>query len=176
MSSSVNIDLCLISSANLLPKKEMNEIFLEAVNELGGKISNNILVLNGINIGKLSIGTRIVVQTYTENADFVKKSTEELRKIFTRRSNNANANYIARLEEERKRIEQSNLEFAEFEKQLNSINKSINSSKKAAERQKMSSCDAIKDELIESAINKGYDVVENNVNGEIQLQFIRREY
>ena len=176
MSSSVNIDLCLISSANLLPKKEMQEIFLEAVNELGGKITNNILILNGTNIGRLSIGSRIVIQTYSENANFVKQSTEKLRQIFTRRSKNANSNYIARLEEERKKIEQSNLEFAEFERQINAIEKNITSSKKAAERQKMSSCDAIKDELIESAINKGYDVVENNVNGEIQLQFIRREY
>lgn len=176
MSSSVNIDLCIISSANLLPEEEMKSIFEEAVCELGGVIKENVLFLDNKRIGKLTIGSRIIIQTYSENVNFVRETTEELRNIFTRRSQNANLNYIARMEEERKRLEQSNLEFSEFEKRIKAIDQSIESSQKAAERQKMSSCDAIKNELIESAINKGYDVVQNEVDGEIQLQFIRRAY
>ena len=176
MSSSVKLDLCLISSANLLPKQEMEKIFEDAVKELGGRIVDNILFLDNKQIGKLSIGSRIIIQTYSENVNFVINTTEKLRSIFTRRSEIANINYVARMEEEKRKLEQSNLEFAEFEKKIKTIDKDIKSSKKAAEIQKMSSCEAIKTELIESAINKGYDVVQNEINGEIQLQFIRREY
>ena len=49
MSSTVNIDMCLIASKNLLPIETMHSIFLDTLNELNGEIKNDTLFINNKN-------------------------------------------------------------------------------------------------------------------------------
>lgn len=47
----------------------------------------------------------------------------------------------------------------------------------ALKRQKKEVCEALKEELIEAAINNGYEVEEiSNKNSQVQLQLVRRVY
>ena len=49
--------------------------------------------------------------------------------------------------------------------------------RQAIEKQQKDSCEANKEELIEAAINNGYEVEEiKNKESQIQLQLVRREY
>lgn len=176
MSSTVNLDMCLIASKGLLPETTLHKVFMDTLNELNGSVNNNILSINNRNIGKISLKDRIIIQTYSEHADMVKKATEELREAFTRRAKVAIDNYSYELEQEKKRAQESDLAYAELMKRINSIDKQIEDQQKAIQKQEMSSCDAIVLELKEAAENQGYDIVEEKTNNGVQLQFIRRAY
>lgn len=176
MSSTVNLDMCLIASKGLLPQDKLHEVFVDTLQELNGSINNNVLCINNKNIGKISLKDRIIVQTYSENANEVRKATEELRNVFTRRAQIAIRNYEFQLEQEKKRAQESDLAYAELMKRINSIDKQIEDQQKAIKKQEMSSCDAIVLELKEAAENQGYDIVEEKTNNGVQLQFVRRTY
>jgi len=176
MSSTVNIDMCLIASKGLLPTKKLHEVFNDTLSELNGNIQNGILFINNNRIGKVSLKDRIIIQTYSERAKSVKNATEELRNTFTRRAKMAINNYSYELEQEKKRAQESDLAFAELEKRIKSIDKKIDEQQHAIKKQGMSSCDAIVLELKESAENQGYDIVEEKTNNGVQLQFVRRAY
>lgn len=176
MSSTVNLDMCLIASKGLLPQDKLHEVFVDTLQELNGSINNNVLCINNKNIGKISLKDRIIVQTYSEHANEVRKVTEELRNVFTRRAQIAIRNYEFQLEQEKKRAQESDLAYAELMKRINSIDKQIEEQQKAIKKQEMSLCDAIVLELKEAAENQGYDIVEEKTNNGVQLQFIRRAY
>ena len=176
MSSTVNIDMCLIASKGLLPTNKLHEVFLDTLKELNGCISNGILSINNTRIGKISLKDRIVVQTYSENARLVQSQTDLLRKTFTRRSEVAVKNYSYELEQEKKRAQESDLAYEELVKKVNSIDKQIKAQEKAIQKQEMPSCEAIVLELKEAAENQGYDIVEEKTEQGTQLQFVRRIY
>ena len=176
MSSTVNLDMCLIASKGLLPIEELHRVFNDTLCELNGIITNGILRINDKNIGKISLKDRIIIQTYSEHANEVRRATEELREVFTRRAKVAIDNYSYELEQEKKRAQESDLAYAELMKRINSIDKQIEDQQKAIKKQEMSSCDAIVLELKEAAENQGYDIVEERTNNGVQLQFVRRTY
>lgn len=176
MSSIVNLDMCLIASKGLLPKEKLHEVFLETLPEVNGIIKNNVLYINNLPIGSVSLKDRIIVKTYSECALLAKNKTNELRNIFTRRSQVAIENYKNALETEQRRLEESNLAYEELKKRIMENQNKIEQQEKAIFKQKMSSCEAMALELKESAENQGYDVVENKTEEGIQLQFVRRIY
>ena len=176
MSSTVNIDMCLIASKGLLPTAKLHEVFLDTLKELNGNITNGILSFNNTRIGKISLKDRIVVQTYSENANYVQQQTKLLRDTFTRRSKIAVQNYSYELEQEKKRAKESEIALAELEKRLKAIDNKIQEQEKAIQKQEMPSCEAIVLELKEAAKNQGYDIVEEKTNEGTQLQFVRRIY
>ena len=176
MSSTVNLDMCLIASKGLLPESTLHKVFMDTLEELNGSINKNILSINNKNIGKVSLKERIILQTYSEHANIVRQATEELREVFTRRAKVAIENYSYELEQEKKRAHESNLAYLELMKRINSIDKQIEEQQHAIKKQEMSSCDAIVLELKEAAENQGYDIVEEKTNNGVQLQFVRRTY
>ena len=123
MSSTVNIDMCLIASKGLLPTKKLHEVFNDTLSELNGNIQNGILFINNNRIGKVSLKDKIIIQTYSEHAKSVKNATEELRTVFSRRAKVAIDNYALELEQEKKKAQESELAFAELEKRIKSIDK-----------------------------------------------------
>ncbi len=176
MSSIVNLDMCLIASKGLLPKEKLHQVFLETLPEINGLIKNNVLYIDNQSIGSISLKDRIVIQTYSERASFAKNKTNELRNVFTRRSQVALENYKNELVEEKKRIEESNLAYEELKKRIEESENKIAQQEKAISKQNMPSCEAMALELKEAAENQGYDIVENKTEEGIQLQFIRRIY
>ena len=176
MSSTVNLDMCLIASKGLLPETTLHKVFMDTLEELNGSINNSVLSINNNRIGKISLKDRIIIQTYSEHANEVRRATEELREVFTRRAKVAIDNYYYELEQEKKRAQESDLAYAELMKRINFIDKQIEEQQKAIKKQEMSSCDAIVLELKEAAENQGYDIVKEKTNNGVQLQFIRRTY
>lgn len=176
MSSIVNLDMCLIASKGLLPKEKLHEVFLETLPEINGTIKNNVLYIDNQTIGTISLKDRIVIQIYSERASFVKNKTNELRNVFTRRSQVEVENYKNELEEEKKIFEESNLAYEELRRRIKENENKIVQQEKAISKQNMSSCEAMALELKEAAENQGYDIVENKTEEGIQLQFIRRIY
>ena len=176
MSSTVNLDMCLIASKGLLPETTLHKVFMDTLEELNGSINNSVLSINNNRIGKISLKDRIIIQTYSEHANEVRRATEKLREVFTRRAKVAIDNYSYELEQEKKRAQESDLAYAELMKRINSIDKQIEDQQKAIKKREMSSCDAIVLELKEAAENQGYDIVEEKTNNGVQLQFVRRTY
>lgn len=176
MSSTVNIDMCLIASKGLLPETKLHEVFMDTLKELNGSINDNILSINNKNIGKISLKDRIIIQTYSEHANMVSQATEKLREVFSRRAKVAVDNYSYELEQEKKRTQESDLAYEELMKRINTIDKQIEDQQKAIKKQEMSSCEAIVEELKEAAENQGYEITEEKTSNGVQLQFIRRTY
>lgn len=176
MSSIVNLDMCLIASVGLLPTNILHNVFMDTLKELNGYINDNILVINNCDIGKISLKDRIVVQTYSEYRNVAMKQTELLRETFNRRADIAIKDYRYQLEQEQKRIKESNLALEELNKRIKENENRIIQQEKAIKKQEMSSCEAIVIELKEAAENQGYDIVEEKTDEGVQLQFIRRYY
>ena len=96
-----------------------------------------------------------------------------LRDTFTRRVSIAHENYLYELDKRKKELEQEKLVEREL---LESINRDIEKTNVAFERQQLDECEALKAEIVDAAIAQGYEVVEEKNSNGIQLQFIRREY
>lgn len=174
MSSTVNIDMCLIASKGLLPTENLHKLFKDTVNELNGDIlKDRTLTIEGRLVGVVSLKERIIVQTSRYNS---MPKIEQLRDVFNRRSEIAIKNYKFQLEQERKRIQESNLAEEELRKRIEQADQKIIEQEKAVQKQEMSSCDAIVIELKEAAENQGYDIVEEKTEEGVKLQFIRRVY
>ena len=176
MSSTVNIDMCLIASKNLLPIEIMHSIFLDTLNELKGEIKNDILFINDKKIGTIYLKDRILVRTDSELTQEVEKTTEKLRTTFSRRAQVEIDNYAYYLKKEKERIEKTGVDINEVNKDIGIIDKKIEDQQKAIKRQEMSSCEAIVEEIKEAAENQGYEVIEEKTNSGVQLQFVRRTY
>lgn len=177
MSSTVTMDMVLIGSADLLSQDEMLSVFLDCVKELGGVVNNDTLIINGENLGTLTMNSRIVLSFSTDYSTLKREQIRgTLRETFTRRAKIAHENYIYWLKEEKKRLEDSGQVEGEIKRAVENLEKKQIKSSSAMKRQEMSECEAIKVELMDAAIAQGYEVIENKTSDGIQLQFIRREY
>ena len=177
MSSTVNMDMALISTSNIIPQDQLKRVFEECVKELGGIIQNNNLFLGKENLGKLTINNRIVLSF---SSDYETSKRSEVRKLlrdtFTRRVAVAHENYLYDLKKEKERLEEQSRVEAELLKSLKEVETKIEKSEIGFERQNQSECDALKGEIIDAAIAQGYEVVEETTSQGVQLQFIRRDY
>lgn len=174
MSTTVKLGLGLLVSKGILPKEEMLSVFNTCIEELGYKLNNNILTLNGQSLGKLTIRDRIIINMAQEQAKLYMDQIDNIRSLFAIRSEVAQKNYITKRQEELKRISHDEKSFDKLQKELELEELTM---KKAFERQQLESCEALKEELIEAAVNNGYEVEEiSNKSSHIQLQLVRREY
>ena len=177
MSSTVNMDMALISTSNIIPQDQLRRVFEECVKELGGVIQNNNLFLGKENLGKLTINNRIVLSF---SSDYETSKRAEVRKLlrdtFTRRVAIAHENYLYELKKEKERLEQQSRVEAELLNSLKEVENKIEKSEIGFERQNQSECDALKGEIIDAAVAQGYEVVEETTSQGVQLQFIRRDY
>ncbi len=177
MSSTVNMDMALISTSNIIPQDQLRRVFEECVKELGGVIQNNNLFLGKENLGKLTINNRIVLSF---SSDYETSKRAEVRKLlrdtFTRRVAIAHENYLYELKKEKERLEQQSRVEAELLNSLKEVETKIEKSEIGFERQNQSECDALKGEIIDAAVAQGYEVVEETTSQGVQLQFIRRDY
>ena len=177
MSSTVNMDMALISTSNIVPSSKLKEVFEACVKELGGVIQNNNLFLGNENLGKLTINNRIVL-SFSSDLENSKRAhiRNLLRDTFTRRIEIAHENYLYELKKRKEELEAQSLVEKELLESLKTIDKEIEKSEVGFERQQLSECDALKAEIVDAAIAQGYEVVEENTDSGVQLQFIRREY
>lgn len=177
MSSTVNMDMALISTSNIIPQDQLKRVFEECVKELGGVIQNNNLFLGKENLGKLTINNRIVLSF---SSDYETSKRSEVRKLlrdtFTRRVAIAHENYLYELKKEKERLEEQSRVEAELLNSLKEVETKIEKSEIGFERQNQSECDALKGEIIDAALAQGYEVVEETTSQGVQLQFIRRDY
>lgn len=177
MSSTVNMDMALISTSNIIPQDQLRRVFEECVKELGGVIQNNNLFLGKENLGKLTINNRIVLSF---SSDYETSKRAEVRKLlrdtFTRRAAIAHENYFYELKKEKERLEQQSRVEAELLNSLKEVETKIEKSEIGFERQNQSECDALKGEIIDAAVAQGYEVVEAETPRGIQLQFIKIDY
>ena len=177
MSSTVNMDMALISTSNIIPQDQLRRVFEECVKELGGVVQNNNLFLGKENLGKLTINNRIVLSF---SSDYETSKRAEVRKLlrdtFTRRVAIAHENYLYELKKEKERLEEQNRVESELLKSLKEVETKIEKSEIGFERQNQSECDALKGEIIDAAVAQGYQVVEETTSQGVQLQFIRRDY
>lgn len=177
MSSTVNMDMALISTSNIIPQDQLKRVFEECVKELGGVIQNNNLFLEKENLGKLTINNRIVLSF---SSDYETSKRSEVRKLlrdtFTRRVAIAHENYLYELKKEKERLEEQSRVEAELLNSLKEVETKIEKSEIGFERQNQSECDALKGEIIDAAVAQGYEVVEETTSQGVQLQFIRRDY
>lgn len=177
MSSTVNMDMALISTSNIIPQDQLKRVFEECVKELGGVIQNNNLFLGKENLGKLTINNRIVL-SFSSDYETSKRSEvgKLLRDTFTRRVAIAHENYLYELKKEKERLEEQSRVEAELLNSLKEVETKIEKSEIGFERQNQSECDALKGEIIDAAVAQGYEVVEETTSQGVQLQFIRRDY
>ena len=177
MSSTVNMDMTLISTSNIIPQDQLRRVFEECVKELGGVIQNNNLFLGKENLGKVTINNRIVLSF---SSDYETSKRSEVRKLlrdtFTRRVAIAHENYLYELKKEKERLEEQSRVETELLKSLKEVETKIGKSEIGFERQNQSECDALKGEIIDAAVAQGYEVVEETTSQGVQLQFIRRDY
>ena len=177
MSSTVNMDMALISTSNIIPQDQLRRVFEECVKELGGVIQNNNLFLGKENLGKLTINNRIVLSF---SSDYETSKRSEVRKLlrdtFTRRVAVVHENYLYELRKEKERLEKQSQVEAELLNSLKEVETKIEKSEIGFERQNQSECDALKGEIIDAAVAQGYEVVEETTSQGVQLQFIRRDY
>lgn len=174
MSSITRVNMILIASKNLLPKSEMVRVFNDCLQEVNGSIVDNSLIINSETIGNILVGDRIVVQTVVSQST-VLKQTEELRNLFTRRSEVTYRNYQDQLLEKELEMKQNLASQVELNKLIDEIKNEKMRSAIAYDRQQKDNCAALKEELIEEAEKQGYDVIDNS-GKEIQLQFVKRVY
>ncbi len=177
MSSTVNLDMALISTSNIIPQDQLRRVFEECVKELGGVIQNNNLFLGKEDLGKLTINNRIVLSF---SSDYETSKRSEVRKLlrdtFTRRVAIAHENFLYELRKEKERLEKQSQVEAELLNSLKEVETKIEKSEIGFERQNQSECDALRGEIIDAAVAQGYEVVEETTSQGVQLQFIRRDY
>jgi len=177
MSSIVkNINLHLICASNLLPQAEMNNCFMNTLAELNLNIVKNRLVFgNGQSI-KLTVGERIVLHTDSGQVGKIQSQIDDIRKLFNKRAIVAQKNYLDALNEQVFQIKRESHDALELQRLIDEIDKKKANSIIASKIQELPSCEALVEELKISAVNKGYEVIQSNVQDNIQLQFVRRQY
>ena len=121
MSSTVNMDMVLISTSNILPSNLLRAVFEESVKELGGTIQNGNLFLGKENLGKLTLNSRIVLSFST---DFDNSKRGQVRKLlrdtFTRRVSTAHENYLYQLKKEKEQLSVENVKMKNIIESANS--------------------------------------------------------
>lgn len=174
MSTTVKLGLGLLASKGILPKEEMIKVFHECLLELGFINQNNRLIQNGTIIGTLTIKDRIILSMNRASVDQNLNQIEKIRTLFAHRAEVAQKDYLYQKEQA---INQSKQNLETYNKLVKELNEEKHKMQQALERQQKDSCEAIKEELIEAAINNGYKVEEiKNKESQVQLQLVRREY
>jgi len=174
MSTTVKLGLGLLVSKGILPKDEMQKVFHECLGELGFNYSGKSLFYEGNLIGNLTLKDRIVLKMDRVNLSKHLGNLEKLRKLFAHRAEVAQKDYIFQKET---KLNQSKHNVEVYNKLTKELEIEKLTMQKALQRQKKDSCQALKEELIEAAINNGFDVEEiNDKNSQVQLQLVRREY
>ena len=155
MSSTVNMDMVLISVANLLPQQQMSRVFLDCINELNGHIENNSLILDNKPIGTIKVGQRIILSF---DSDYTDRNymRNKLRDTFTRRIETEYKNYLYELTKEKERLEEESKVENKILKELEEVSKQIEKSSIAFQRQHQSECEALKGERLHFALQKLY--------------------
>ena len=174
MSTTVKLGLGLLASKGILPKEEMLEVFQQCLMELGCTIQNNRLMLEGTFVVTLTLKDRIVLNMNRANVNQYLNQVEKIRSLFAHRAEVAQKDYIYQREQQ---INQSKHNLDSYNKLIHELEKEKQVMENALKRQKKESCEALKEELTEAAINNGYEVEEiKNKNSQVQLQLVRREY
>jgi len=174
MSTTVKLGLGLLASKGVLPKEEMLEVFQECLVELGYTIQKNKLKLDNFFIGTLTLKDRIVLNINREDVNQYLNHIEKIRLLFAHRAEIAQKEYIYQKEQQ---INKSKNNLDTYNRLVSQLEIEKKAMKNALKRQKMESCEALKEELIDAAINNGYEVEEiQNKNSQVQLQLVRREY
>lgn len=177
MSSTVNMDMALISTSNIIPQDQLKRVFEECVSELDGVIQNNCLIIKNENLGRLTINNRIVLSFSTDVESSKRMAYREIiRKAFTKKVELYHKNYLFELEQEKEKLERESIVKKELLESLKEVESKIEKSEIGFERQNQSECDALKGEIIDAAVAQGYEVVEETTSQGVQLQFIRRDY
>ena len=139
MSSTVNMDMALISTSNIIPQDQLRRVFEECVKELGGVIQNNNLFLGKENLGKLTINNRIVLSFSSDYETYKRGEVRKLlRDTFTRRVAIAHENYLYELKKKKERLEQQSRVEAELLNSLNELETKIEKSEIGFKRQNQS--------------------------------------
>lgn len=174
MSTTVKLGLGLLAPKGILPKEEMLEVFQECLMELGYTKQNNKLMLNSAYIGTLTLNDRIVLNMNRGDVNHYLNQIEKIRTLFAHRAEVAQKDYVYQREQ---LINQSKNNLDSYNKLVNELEVEKQVMQNALKRQKKESCEALKEELIEAAVNNGYEVEEiKNKNSQVQLQLVRREY
>ncbi len=177
MSSIVrNINLHLICASHLLPKEQMIESFMNTINEMNLKVTNNTLVFGNGKSAKLTVGERIVIHTDSNHVGTIQHQIDSLRELFTKRAMVAQKNYQDDLLEQSYRTRREQHDAIELKNIIDQIDKKILQSEEALRIQQLPSCEALVEELKISAVNKGYEVIQTQNQDNVQLQFVRRQY
>ena len=174
MSSTIRMNMTLLGASGIVPASTMKEVFLSCVKEMNGEIINSTITMDGKNLGRLSLGERIVLQYESENTNSQKR--EELRGLFSRRVQVAQINYLQTLENQRARLEKNEAADRELHRQIEELDRKERKSQEAMQRQEKPACVAIKEELCVAAEEKGFDVIEEETDQGVELQFIKRIY
>lgn len=177
MSSTVNMDMALISAANLLPHKVLCNEFFKCIEDLNGKIVNNSLFFENECLGRISTNNRIVL-SFQSDYDTQKRMyyRKKIRDAFNKRIGVVHQNYIFELEQQKESLKKQAIAEKELLESLERVERTIEQSKKAYERQQLDECEALKAEIVDAAVAQGYEVIEEKKENGIQLQFIRRDY
>ncbi len=174
MSSTVTMNMSLMSTANILPAQQMESLFLLCVKELNLDLRGRRLMEGDLFLGDVTMGQRIVLRF---NSDYgSRRARQELRDLFTKRLKVAQENYMDELEDRKRRLRESQAAEQVLLREIAEIEKKQRASEKAMARQEKSECEAMMEELCEAAENKGYDVISEKTEQGMQLQFVRREY
>lgn len=177
MSSIVkNINLHLICASNLLPREKMIDSFLDTISEMNLKVSNNTLIFSNGKSAKLTMGERIVIHTDSSHIGAIQHQLDQLRDLFNKRASVAQKNYQDELLELSFRASREQHDSIELKNIIEKLEKKMAQSEEALKIQQLPSCEALVEELKISAVNKGYEVIQSNVQDNIQLQFVRRQY
>ena len=88
----------------------------------------------------------------------------------------AQKNYLDELNEQVFQAKRESHDALELQRLIDEIDKKKANSIVASKIQELPSCEALVEELKISAVNKGYEVIQSNVQDNIQLQFVRRQY
>lgn len=176
MSSHAQLSVSVIISNGLVSPQMSRELFISCLHDLDGELKGNDVFMKGIPLGTVSFSKRVVLEANPVVFANTKKEREELRKLITKRSLIAQENYINNLLIEKERLENSSKVFQELSDQVETLNSEIRQSEIAKKRQVLDECHAFEQELCEEAENQGFDVITENTENGIQLQFIKREY
>lgn len=170
------LNVSVIVCKDLVTSKQAEEVLSLCLSELNGTIKNKDLFLNNKFIGTVSISNRIVLTADNNVFLNTKNEREKLRNLITKKLDVMQNNYINDLEIEKEKLKNSQMALEELKKEISAIDKIIHQSEIAKRRQALDECHALEQELCEEAENQGFDVVKENTEEGIQLQFIRREY
>ena len=176
MSSHASLDVSILVCNGLLSPQMAKELLGLCLEELNGRIVGTKVYLDDKYIGTLSVSKRIVLTADSTVFQTTKNDREKLRDLLTKKAEVMQQNYIDNLVDEKEQLRRSDMVLKELSARIKEVDDKIKQSEKARQRQTLDECQAFEQELCEEAENQGFDVVKEQTENGIQLQFIKREY